>query len=817
MAAQTGLFRSLASQVLLRVVPPLLLLMVAIGWVVLQLNQQALQRQIEQRLEQQLASGEALFDEALYALREQARGLAGNDLVWNGLIDTEERYRYLPALFRSLRGVAWGEAQARFALLDFRGRVVISNEIDGYAGEIFADELPWSARLREEVEVVRLDRHGLLLLMPVRIHGFVEGWLELSVASAELGSLLRGWRSLDSSVALLDAAPQPLLVSGGGCGARAAEGCLTLQRPLEGLDGLSLRVGLPRAQVVQERTELAMQLFWLMLLTLLVVLAGVVLATRLTARPLARLAAAADAIAGSPDLATRLPEQGPREVRHLTRAINRSLDQLEASHVSRSDLEASEAKYRALVENAPIILYRCELQSPWRMLHISQGAEHLCGYLSRHLLDGELHWAGLIVEEDLPVVEAAVANGVAAGRRYEVEYRIRHADGSLRWLHEIGQEQRGDGASWLEGVITDVSERKEAELRLQQIAENINEVVWIRTPGQMLYISPSYERVWGRTVQSLLEAPNSFIEAIHPEDRAQVIAALQAEFEEGRFFDMSYRIVRPDGAVRWIHARSYPVRDEHGVLYRSAGTAVDITDGKALEEELARSNAELEQFAYAVSHDMRQPLRMVSGHLQILERMLVDLDEDALASLRYAVDGARRMDQMIIALLDYSRVGRKGAPMALLASRESVDEALIFLAPALDEAQAVVEVGGEWPPLCASRDELTRLLQNLIGNAVKYVEPGGVPRIAVNASVDAGVWRVEVVDNGIGIPEGQAERLFQVFSRLHKGGGYEGSGVGLALCRKIVEHHGGRIGVESAGTGQGSTFWFELPLRGGGC
>lgn len=232
-----------------------------------------------------------------------------------------------------------------------------------------------------------------------------------------------------------------------------------------------------------------------------------------------------------------------------------------------------------------------------------------------------------------------------------------------------------------------------------------------------------------------------------------------------------------------------------------------------LRRELARSNVELEQFAYAVSHDLRQPLRMISNYLQLLERDLATgLSAQQKGFMGFAVDGAQRLDQMISSLLDYSRVGRKGEPKAPLASGVSLDEALAFLRVQIDESKAEVRITGQWPEVTASRDELTRLFQNLISNALKYVAPGARPTITVNSRVEADQWQVEIKDNGIGIDPAQQERLFKVFSRLHTREQYEGTGIGLALCRKIVEHHQGRIEVQSAGAGQGATFRFILPL-----
>ncbi len=234
-----------------------------------------------------------------------------------------------------------------------------------------------------------------------------------------------------------------------------------------------------------------------------------------------------------------------------------------------------------------------------------------------------------------------------------------------------------------------------------------------------------------------------------------------------------------------------------------------------IDAELKRSNAELEQFAYAISHDMRQPLRMVTSYLSLIEKALQSkLDEDTRQFLTFAVDGAKRMDAMILSLLDYSRIGRQTYELKNVSTRAALDEALLFLKPTLETSRGTVEISGDWICLTANFDELTRLFQNLISNALKYHKENESPIVLVTAIVSNAVFRVEVKDSGIGIEPNQIERLFKVFSRLHVRTEFEGTGIGLALCRKIVEHHGGRYGVESQGKGQGSIFWFELPIIG---
>lgn len=360
--------------------------------------------------------------------------------------------------------------------------------------------------------------------------------------------------------------------------------------------------------------------------------------------------------------------------------------------------------------------------------------------------------------------------------------------------------------------------RSEQHYRL--LVEHMRDVVWILDPESLrfIYVSPTVERLRGYTAEEVMGEPVDA--ALTPEFAAglrQVIRERIADFESGAGFDQSYttEVLQPckDGTMVWTEAITRYYRNETTGKIEIHGVTRDISERKKAEDALHRSNAELEQFAYSVSHDMRQPLRTVFGHLKLLEKLLgKGLDDEQRQTLHFALDGAKRMDSMIVSLLDYSRVGRKTEAKSWQPSRAALDEALAFLEPLVQDTSAVVEVSGVWPQVYASRDELTRLFQNLVGNGIKFCEPGQAPRVEVGSSVEGNRWRVTVRDNGIGIDPSQSGRLFQFFSRLQSRAKFDGTGMGLALCRRIVEHHGGRIWVESEGAGRGSTFVFEMPM-----
>ena len=315
------------------------------------------------------------------------------------------------------------------------------------------------------------------------------------------------------------------------------------------------------------------------------------------------------------------------------------------------------------------------------------------------------------------------------------------------------------------------------------------------------------------------QAPDGVFQAVGSVDKADRLFAFR------RLKEFPLVMVVSD-TVADIEATTLPHRRELAVFALSVSTAVAVfalmlahfvhtlsARNRALDaksEELSQSNAELEQFAYVASHDLREPLRMISSFLTLLEKKIgAGLDQDGRDYLNFARDGAVRMDRLVLDLLEYSRIGRGRRPNAVVDLGAAMDEVRANLAAAISESGGTVEVLGRLPTVAGNAHELTRLLQNLVSNGLKYHTPGQAPHVSVSAARDGEYWMLSVADNGIGIAPEHHERVFGIFQRLHSRDRYEGTGIGLAVCKKVVERHGGRIEVLS-GEGQGAVFRFTL-------
>jgi PAS domain S-box-containing protein len=333
--------------------------------------------------------------------------------------------------------------------------------------------------------------------------------------------------------------------------------------------------------------------------------------------------------------------------------------------------------------------------------------------------------------------------------------------------------------------------------------------------GRWLAVNRPLCELVGRDEASMLE--RGFQDITHPDDVGTDVDHLRAlRAGERASYTREKRYLRPDGRIVWVHISVALVRDEAGEPEHFITHVVDVTERRRQAEELERraadlerSNAELEEFAYIASHDLSEPLRTVSGFVQLLgDRYRGRLDAEADEFIDYAVSGVDRMRRLIEDLLRYSRAGRAETALEPVDLGAVAAAARSALTGAIAESGATVEID-PLPEVFGDARQLEQLLQNLLANALKFHRPGVPPHVAVSAERTGATWTLRVRDDGIGITAGDDERIFGMFKRLHGRDEYEGTGIGLAIARKIAERHGGRIWHEPA-PGGGSVFCVDL-------
>jgi len=395
----------------------------------------------------------------------------------------------------------------------------------------------------------------------------------------------------------------------------------------------------------------------------------------------------------------------------------------------------------------------------------------------------------------------------AARQREETLREVLQEEQRLReqLSEELEDRKRGEEALW------------ESEERYRLHFESARDVIFSLDPGfRFLSVSPSVERFLGYRPEELVGRRLDEAGILVPESLEQAFADTVRAFRGEPQQDAEYEFIAKDGSRHWGATRSTAVYRD-GEVVQLNGIARDTTKRRRAEEglkrvmaELERSNAELEQFAYVASHDLQEPLRMVSGYVGLLAKRYEDkLDTDAQEFIAYAVDGTTRMQTLIQDLLAYSRLGTQGQPFQPTDCTGVLEGALANLQVAIEESGAVI-THDPLPSVSGDESQLVQLLQNLIGNALKF-RGEDPPRVHVSAQQKGQEWVFAVRDNGIGIAPESSERIFQIFQRLHGRDEYPGTGIGLAVCKKIVERHGGRIWVESE-PGKGATFYFTIPV-----
>jgi PAS domain S-box-containing protein len=375
------------------------------------------------------------------------------------------------------------------------------------------------------------------------------------------------------------------------------------------------------------------------------------------------------------------------------------------------------------------------------------------------------------------------------------------------------------------GYYSDITERVNAEeelrkneARFRTLADSLPQLVWTTTPdGTPDYFNSRWEDEIGDNLEATEGQGFSYF--LHPDDRERCLAEWKKSLAGGSVFQTECRL-RSTKSDRWYICRAIPVRSADGRIVRWFGSCTDIDEQKkaaealrASKDELQRSNLDLEQFAFAASHDLQEPLRMVVIYSQLLrEEFSSVLEETGQTYLNFAVDGALRMELLLKGLLTYSRAAMPEdvAPSGGVPVSDAVQKVIANLALQIEETRAMI-CAGDLPRVDMPEVHIIQVFQNLITNAIKYRCRGVDPVVSISAVRHAGNWLFSIKDNGIGIEPKYRELIFRVFGRLH-GAEYPGTGIGLALCQRLIERHGGRIWVDSE-PGSGSTFLFTLPAR----
>jgi PAS domain S-box-containing protein len=492
------------------------------------------------------------------------------------------------------------------------------------------------------------------------------------------------------------------------------------------------------------------------------------------------------------------------------------------SEISRdlSESKESAAKYRGLLEAAPDAMVVVDQSGEIVLLNVQ--AEKQFGYRRDELIGQKVKniipqgFAERLIADGTRTATEALAQQIGTG----IELIGRRKSGSEFPIEIMLSPLESTEGILVTAAIRDISVRKAAEKHLGQMEGRYrglleaapDAMVVVNQGGDIVLLNVQAEKQFGyhrdelvgQKVKNII--PRGFAERLIADGTRTAAEALAQQIGTG----IELNGLRKDGSEFPIEIMLSPLESTEGILVTAA--IRDITTRKKTDAhvlELNRSNEELGQFAYVASHDLQEPLRMVASFTELLARRYKGkLDSDADEFIGFAVDGARRMQRLIQDLLAYSRVATKGNDLVHTSSEEALRRALLNLRAAIEESGALV-THDPLPTVMADERQLIQVFQNLIGNAIKYQNPG-VPRMHISAARNADKkWTFSVKDNGLGIDPQYFEKIFVIFQRLHKRDEFSGTGIGLAICKRIVERHGGTISVESQ-LGHGSTFSFAL-------
>jgi PAS domain S-box-containing protein len=496
-----------------------------------------------------------------------------------------------------------------------------------------------------------------------------------------------------------------------------------------------------------------------------------------------------------------------------------------------AQVETRDAWLAAIVESSDDAIITKDLNGT--ITSWNQGAQRIFGYSAEEVIGQPV---AILIPADRQNEEPGILAKLRKGQRIDHYETVRQRkDGKLVDISLTVSPLR-DPSGKIVGaskIARDITARKQAqqavresEERLRAVVDNISQMAWTATDsGEVTW----YNRRWYEYTGTIFDKVKGrgWTALHHPDHFQRVVAKFDESLRNGQIWEDTFPLRGKDGQYRWFLSRATPIRDAAGEIQLWFGTNTDITELQEarevqakLHEELERSVAErtaslteaiaqMEEFSYSVSHDLRAPVRAMQGYAQAtLEDYGNVLDEKGHEYLNHIVRSGERMDRLVRELLVYSRIARSQLDLQPV-SLDTLVRDIVSHYPGMQQPKAEIRTRGSLHSVIAHEPSLTQAISNLLDNAVKFVAAGVKPEVELYSERQGDRLRLWVRDNGIGIRPEYRTRLFGLFERIHNGKQYEGTGIGLAIVRKSVERMGGKVGVESSG--KGSEFWIELP------
>jgi two-component system, chemotaxis family, sensor kinase Cph1 len=504
-------------------------------------------------------------------------------------------------------------------------------------------------------------------------------------------------------------------------------------------------------------------------------------------------------------------------IRNIVNRINAS------RKYSENSLRESEKKYRLIFETANEGIWITDNNRITIM--VNYRLSEMLGYPIHEILGKT---SSEFLFEDQEEIRQEISKILKSGIKTSREFKFRRKDGSILWAISNASPVFDDKGELIKTVslLTDITKRKRAENELNEAKEKLNLALESGNIGVWEWDLKTNETIWDERMQKMFglepgsfkNTYNAFINLVHEEDITHIEKAISETLRNGNSYVNLYRTKPVNGKIKYITSRAVVSKIEDGKPVSLIGVCFDVTwlseqtelTILKLNEELLRSNKELENFAYIASHDLQEPLRMVSCFTQLLSQQYHgQLDERARDYIHFAVEGSNRMYELLNGLLAYSRINTKGKNFTEVNTNHIIADVRKNLSLKIKERNAMIDVGN-LPVIQADGTQMIQLFQNLISNAIKF-SPGN-PDISISSEKNGNHYSFAIKDHGLGIEYQYFEKIFNIFQRLLPREKYEGTGIGLAICKRIVERHGGKIWLESEPE-KGSTFFFTIPME----